>query len=184
VCLSGFERFCGEKLDRGQAAQLVRTRLKRQWGDWKCRRIATVAERLFSEVRALRSDARLAVKTVPWRESDLDGAIRSVAGQDVPALARNVDLVTPMAFTHVLRQTPQWKRALLTHVRELTGKPVLSYVQTGKIYRTEDITPAEFEAELVEALGDSWAGAAVFEYQQLVANPAKAAILRKHLCGL
>ena len=93
-------------------------------------------------------EARLAIKTVPWREQDLDGAIRSCAGQDVAALGRQVDMVAPMAFTHVLRQTPEWKRALLAHVKAVGGKPVVSYVQTEKLYRDEAITPEQFEAEL------------------------------------
>ena len=181
VCLAAFAAHCGERIDPANVAARVRAELGGAWGDWKCREIADFADQLLDEIRALVPNARLSIKTVPWRESDLDGAIRHFAGQDVRAMTRKVDVASPMAFTHVLRQTPDWKRGLLRHVATATGKPVLSYVQTEKLYRPEDITLAQFEAEVVEALAPEWAGALFFEYAQLAANPEKAAILRRHL---
>jgi hypothetical protein len=183
ACLDAFEKFSGEKVQRNQPAKQIRSSMKRAWGDWKCNRIAGTADMLFEEIRSGAKHARRSIKTVPWSESDLDGAIRSSAGQDVPRLARNVDMVAPMAFTQALGQTPAWKRQLLEHVREISGKPVLSYLQTDKLIRPEEITIAQFEAELKESLGKEWAGMVVFEFGQLTANPAKAGILTKYLRG-
>jgi hypothetical protein len=183
VCLDAFEKFCGEKVERNQPAVHIRATMKRAWGDWKCNRIAETADKLFEEIRARAKHARTSIKTVPWREADLDCAIRSSAGQDVPRLTRNVDMSTPMAFTQILGQTPAWKRQLLEHVREISGKPVLSYLQTDKLIRPEEITIAQFEAELKESLSNEWAGTVVFEYGQLIANPVKAGILTKYLRG-
>jgi len=183
TCLDAFEKFSGERVQRNQPATHIRTSMKRVWGDWKCNRIAGTADMLFEEIRARTKHAHYSIKTVPWRQSDLDGAIRSSAGQDVPRLTRNVDMSAPMAFTQVLGQTPAWKRQLLEYVRQISGKPVLSYLQTDKLIRPEEITVAQFEAELKESLGKEWAGMVVFEYRQLVANPAKAGILTKYLRG-
>jgi hypothetical protein len=183
MCLDAFEKFSGEKVLRNQPATHIRSSMKHAWGDWKCDRIAGTADMLFEEIRAGAKHARSSIKTVPWRESDLDGAIRSIAGQDVARLTRNVDMVAPMAFTQVLGQTPAWKRQLLDHVRQISGKPVLSYLQTDKLIRPEEITVVQFEAELKESLGKQWAGTVVFEYGQLAANPPKAGILAKYLRG-
>ncbi len=184
ICLGRFGESVGEKLaGREDAPTYIRSQLREQWGDWKCRSITATAERLFAEVRSLAAGAKLAIKTVPWKESDLGGAIRNVAGQDVPVLARDLDLVTPMAFTQILGQTPEWKADLLAHVRETTGKPVLSYIQTESILRPEPITPSQFDNELAVALASDDAGIAVFHYEQLAANPEKIAILRKHLAA-
>ena len=181
VCLAAFAAHCGERIDPTLATARIRAELGGAWAEWKCREIAGFANQLLDEIRSLVPDARLGIKTVPWRESDLDGAIRRAAGQDLRALTRKVDAVSPMAFTHLLKQTPVWKRGLLRHVGAHTGKPVLSYVQTDKLYRPEDITLAQFEAEVIEALAPEWGGALFFEYAQLAANPEKAAILRRHL---
>ncbi len=180
ACLTAFRAFSGERVGDDPVAEL-RGPLRKPWADWKCRRIAEVAERLFAEVRAACPGARLAIKTLPWRESDLAGAIRAAAGQDVPRLSRAVDLVAPMAFTHMLGRTPAWKRDLLAHVGTVTGRPVLSYVQAGAVYRPEPIPPEDFAAELLAALRPEYAGVAVFHYEQLAADPARAEILRRLL---
>ena len=183
LCLGEFERFSGERVNRNQPAVHIHSSMKRAWGDWKCDQIAKTAEMLFDEIRTLAKDALISIKTVPWRESDLNGAIRSSAGQDVPRLTRKVDMTAPMAFTQVLGLGPAWKRELLKYVQQITGKPVLSYVQTERLIRPEEITAAQFESELKASLSPEWAGIVVFEYQQLVADPAKAVILKKHLRG-
>jgi len=88
-----------------------------------------------------------------------------------------------MAYTQILGQTPAWKRQILEHSRTITGKPMVSYLQTDKLIRPQEITMAQFEAELKESLASEWAGTAIFEYGQLSANPAKAAMLTKYLKG-
>ena len=181
TCLRRFEKAAGERVDPRDPARDLRGRLRAAWADWKCRRIEEVTERLLVEIRYLADGARLAIKTVPWSPSDLEGAIRWSAGQDLSRLTRGLDLVSPMAFTHILHQTPEWKQRLLRDVQRSTGKPVLSYVQVDKVYRTEEITTAQFEAELQEATSSDYAGLAVFHYDQLVANPDKAQLLRARL---
>ena len=181
VCLSSFEHHSGEKVDRDDAPTDIRQHLRRPWGAWKSEHIADVADQLLAEVRAFGRDTRLAVNTVPWRESDLDGAIRSSAGQDITRLARGVDIVAPMAFANILHQTPQWKTDLLTYTQELTGKPVLAYVQVDALSNADPITLTQFDNELAATLTQAYAGVAIFHFEQLAANPAKAGILRRHL---
>lgn len=183
ACLERFGGTVGERLaERADAAAYIRSQLGEQWSDWKCEVISAAAEKLLAETRALAPEAKLAIKTVPWRESDLDGAIRSVAGQDVPRLASSVDFVTPMAFTQILGRTPAWKADLLDHVRETTGKPIVSYIQAEAVLRPEPITLAQFDKELTVALGDDdKAGIAVFHYEQLTGSPEKVAVLRERL---
>jgi hypothetical protein len=180
VCLSRFEKTCGEIIDRKGPAAHIHRHFTRLWADWKCQRIVEVAERIFSEVRALVPDVSLAVQTLPWRETDLDGAIRSRAGQDVPGLARQADMVAPMAFTQMLGQTPRWKEQLLAHVRTSTGKAVCFYVQAEALYRGGTITAEHFDDELTQARSSDPAAIVVLQYEQLAAQPEKAAVLRKH----
>ncbi len=180
VCLSRFEKACGEVIDRKDPPAHIHRHLPQPWADWKCRRILEVAERIVGELRALAPGVALAVQTLPWREADLDGAIRSRAGQDVPGLARQVDMVAPMAFTQMLDQTARWKEQLLAHVGASTGKPVCFYVQAEALYRAGTITVEQFDAELTHARDGDPAAIVVFQYEQLAARPEKAGVLRKH----
>jgi hypothetical protein len=186
TCLTRFQHDTGERLPGGTgdpvaAAAHLRHELRQEWGDWKCARITAVADRLVTLARARAGGALLAIKTVPWREADLDGAIRASAGQDVPALCRAVDLATPMAFTHVLRRTPAWKRDLLADVERTTGRPVLSYVQTDTLPGGPPLPVTQLAAELDAALAGTNSGIVVFGYEQLAADPQRAAVLRRRL---
>jgi hypothetical protein len=180
ICLSRFEKACGELIDREDPPAHIHRYLLQPWADWKCRRILDVAERIYGEIRAFVPGAALAVQTLPWRETDLDGAIRSRAGQDVPGLARHADFVAPMAFTQMLGQTASWKERLLAHVRAGTGKPVCFYVQAEALYRAGAITVEDFDAELTHARNGDRAAIVVLQYEQLVVEPEKAAVLQKH----
>ena len=84
-------------------------------------------------------------------------------------------------FASTRRSTPTSSpRALASRAGRVrsTGRPALSYVQVGAINRTEEITPAELATELRGAPADDVAGVALFEYGQLVVDPAKAEIVR------
>lgn len=180
TCLSRFERASAAIVDRNDPAAYIHRHLLTPWTTWKCQRILHVAERIFDQVRTLAPDAKLAVQTVPWRDTDLDGAIRSRAGQDIDGFARLVDMLAPMAFTQMLGQSVQWKRELLTHVQSRTGKPVCSYVQAEPLYRKGRITADQFAGELAQARAADPAAIVVFQYEQLATQPEKAAILRQY----
>lgn len=167
----------------GLDPQTLRGALRAEWAQWKCRRITEVAQALVAEVRQSAPAARLAVKTVPWRPADLEGAIRWAAGQDLPALAELVDLVVPMAFARILRQPLAWKRELAAQVQASTGRPGPTYVQVAAVAGEPEISPEDLAAELAAAAGDSEAGLVVFHYEQLLADPAKAEVLRAALAG-
>lgn len=182
VCLAGFEQVLGQKIPQTiPSAEFIRRHARTEWGRWKSQRITETATRLISAVREASPGSKIWIKTVPWRQNDLDGAILHVAGQDIPALASLVDGVAPMAFTHILRQTPAWKKELLAEVKAITGKAVISYVQVEKVLRAEDISPEQFEAELKEGLAGDSAGISLFHYDFLAQGAAKVEILKRYL---
>ncbi len=184
-CLERFEQETSRtvrapKDDPVAAATCLTSHLRQAWGDWKCRRIHEVAQRLLAEIRSLAGEALLAINTVPWRESDLQGAIRWRLGQDVPLLSRGVDLVAPMALTHALRRPPQWKRDLLGHIAQVTGKPVVAYVQVDALPAMPPISTDQFHDDLMSASAGPCAGTLLVQYEQVRVDPAKAAVLRGH----
>jgi hypothetical protein len=84
-----------------------------------------------------------------------------------------------MAFTHLLGRDPAWKRALLDEVTRRTGKEVLAYVQVDAI-GAGVLPPARLEAELEVVLADG-RDVVVFTYEQLAADPARAALLARYV---
>jgi len=183
ICLRAFEQVLGEEVPTSNVAEFIRQHAWREWGRWKSQRITEVATLLTAALRRASPDSKVWVKTVPWRRNDLEGAILGSVGQDIPTLGELVDGIAPMAFTHILRQSPAWKEELLSEVRNSTGKPVISYLQVEKAYRTESIPLGQFEEELKIGLEGDCAGISVFCYEQLVEAPEKAEILKRYAKG-
>jgi len=90
-----------------------------------------------------------------------------------------VDGIAPMAFTHILHQTPEWKEALLYDVKTIAGKPVISYLQVEKAYRTMGIPLQQFEKELSAGLNGDYAGISIFYYENLIHSAEKIKILKE-----
>ncbi len=83
-----------------------------------------------------------------------------------------------MAFTHILQQTPEWKKALLSDVKNITRKPVISYLQVEKVYQSKEIPLQQFEDELKAGL--DYAGISIFCYEHLIESAEKIEILKKY----
>jgi hypothetical protein len=181
VCLTAFSKSSQLNIPSTSPAEFIRTRAKHEWARWKTKRITDTANRFVNNLRSANPEAEIWIKTVPWKQSDLDGAIINSAGQDIPALGSLVDGIAPMAFTHILRQTPAWKETLLREVKTISGKPVISYVQVDKVYRDKEISLQQFESELKTGYESDSAGVLIFCYEQLIQSPEKIEILKKHL---
>jgi hypothetical protein len=181
VCLNAFGKVAEHVIPSGSPRDYIRTHAQNAWGSWKTRRITDTATRLIAAFRLASPESAIWIKTVPWTIRDLDGAIINSVGQDIPALGALVDGIAPMAFTHILRQTPHWKDALLCDVKALTGKPVISYVQVEKAYRVEAIPLQQFGDELKAGLEGDYAGISIFCYEQLLQSPEKIEILKTYL---
>ncbi len=181
VCLNAFGKVVDHIIPSVSPRNYIRTHAQKAWGSWKTQRITDTATRLIAAFRMASPESKIWIKTVPWRSRDLDGAIINSVGQDIPTLGALVDGIAPMAFTHILHQTPHWKNAVLRDVKTLTGKPVISYVQVEKAYRTEEISLQQFKDELKAGLEGDYAGISIFCYEQLLQAPEKIKILKKSL---
>lgn len=180
-CLAEFSRETGMALPEEAPVDFLREQASGAWGRWKAQRIEAVASRLVSVLREACPRAQLLMKLIPWRESELDGAIIEAAGQDILALASLVDVVIPMAFSHILGRDLAWKEALLAHVQAVTGKPVGCYVQTNQLFREAEIPVAQVAAELEAALSQGYGAVPLFWYEQLAQSPAVIEAIRRIL---
>ena len=180
-CLAEFARETGTDLPQDNPVAFLRGPASEAWGRWKARRIHAVASRFVAMLREACPRAQLLIKLVPWRESELGGAILGAAGQDIPALASLVDVTIPMAFSHILGRDLAWKESLLAHMREQTGKPVGCYVQTNPLFRDEEIPVGQVAAELEAALSGGYGAIPIFWYEQLAQSSAVIETIRSIL---
>lgn len=178
-CTDKFSKVIGREIPAENSASFIRSRFKADWAKWKTDRIYNVTERIISELKEIKPDAEYWLKTLPWEEDLLDGAIRSSAGQDISRLSELCDGLSPMTFVHELKRSPAWKREFLQNLKKNTGKKIVTYLQTDNLYVQEKISLRQFEEELLEGQDDEYEGICVFCHGQLEANEEKAEILRR-----
>jgi len=188
VCLAGFEKDMGFRVPADLAttpekADWILDRHAAEWTEWKCRTIARAVERLAAAARAAKPGIRVNLHAVPWREADFGGGAASVAGQDLARLAPLVDMVSPMAYHHMVGRDPAWVHSVVEDFARRTKTPVLASIQVSNAYVETELPPAEFRAALVEALKPPSVGVVLWSWDALSKSPEKMRILRS-LVGL
>jgi len=141
--------------------------------------VALIAE----EARKVRPGILLNVHAVPWRANDFDQAWKTVAGQDVAAIASYVDYVSPMCYAHMVKQEPSWIHSVAVDIQERSNKPVLVSIQVSD--EGEDRIPTGlFKDYLDQALARPSAGIVFWNWEMLDKSPEKQQIVRTLLKGL
>ena len=185
-CLKRFQRETGIRLPESLSgtadrARWILSKHRREWTDWKCGVIAGAARLLAEAARGVKPDIEISIHTVPWRRDDFGGAIRSIAGQDVSALAGQADMISPMCYWHLLKRTPPWIHEVVDDAFAQGKGRVIPSIQVGNAYLKEKIPLKEFEEALGEALKPPSGGVIFWDWAALVREPEKKAALHAFL---
>jgi hypothetical protein len=188
VCL---ERFSGESglaipPELGTASAAARWILENHgdaWAAWKCGVIARAVEILATAARRSKPGVLVNIHTVPWRKDDFSGAARAVAGQDASRLSRFADLLSPMAYHHMVLRTPGWIHEIVSDLSARASVPILPSIQVAEAYIDRALPPPEFRSALEEALAPPSRGAVLWSWDALERSAEKQAIL-KSVAGL
>lgn len=185
-CLAAFATATGIALPKGldtpqAAAAHLDANHREEWTRFRCEQVTSVVREIVREARALKPSVRINVHAVPWRRTDFAGALRSVAGQDLPAIAPLVDYISPMTYSHMLKRKPSWVRSVVEDFAAQVQVPVVPSIQVGKAYLETPFPAAEFAEAMREALAPPSAGVVFWSWQALEDEPEKKAVLRKRL---
>lgn len=183
VCLERFSRETGIAIPAGlgaapAAARWILETHAAEWTDWKCGVIARAVETLAAAARRSKPGALVNVHMVPWKADDFGGAVRSVAGQDAARLSRPADLLSPMAYHHMVLRTPAWVREVVADLASRSRAPILPSIQVAEAYIDKPLPPEEFRAALEEALKPPSLGVVLWSWDALERSAEKKAILK------
>ncbi len=142
-CINDFQKHTDLKV-KIRSADWIKNNLLQEWTDWKCNVIEQRLSELVSIVKQHDENILIGLKILPWRENDFNGAIRSIAGQDVEILSKYVDVFIPMTYSHMLKRKPDWINDITSEIYDKTGKQVLASIQIEKTYLEEKISDDEF----------------------------------------
>jgi hypothetical protein len=182
-CLASFAAASGVQIPSGLAgtpevARWILANHPREWTEWKCGVIAGMVKTLADEARRIKPGIRMNLHAVPWRQADFGCAAKAVAGQDLARLAPLVDMISPMCYHHMVKQTPAWVHAVVEDMKRTAGTPVVPSIQVKEAYIPGPETAAEFRAALVEALKPPSAGVIFWNWAALAESPEKLAAAR------
>lgn len=187
-CLAAFQKEMKVALpaglpDTAASAKWILANRAADWTEWKCRTIAGMVRTLVGEARKIKPSIRINVHTVPWRKDDFGGAGRAIAGQDLERLAPLVDFISPMAYHHMVRRTPEWVHAVTQDAFDRTGGRVLPSIQVDKAYIEDPYTLEEFKGALTEALKPPSAGVVFWSWDALNKSPERMEAVRALVGG-
>jgi hypothetical protein len=179
-CLRSFLQVEDSAISTEQIPQLARSILAEQhteWVAWKCTSIVDFVKAVRTLIDEHAPHLQVGMFSLPWQRQDFDGAIRSVAGQDLGRLAPFIDCYSPMVYHLLCGQSPDWVQAVAEDVHAWTQKPVLPIIQS--MDQPETLSPTEFAAALSHAQRANGAsGALVFTLAPLLESPEKVEAVR------
>ena len=184
VCLERFSRETGIALPAGlvaapAAARWILENHAAEWTDWKCGVIARAVETLAAAARRSKPGVLVNVHTVPWKADDFGGAARAVAGQDAARLSRPADLLSPMAYHHMVLRTPAWVHEVVADLASRSRAPILPSIQVSEAYIDKPLPPEDFRSALEEALKPPSLGVVLWNWDALDRSAEKKEIFRE-----
>jgi hypothetical protein len=183
VCLDHFQTESGIRIPEDlnsipEKAQWILEMHGDAWTAWRCGLITGMVEAIAGAAREEKADILVNVHLVPWAEEDFNGAIRKVAGQDIPALAMLSNYLSPMTYAHMLKQPPSWVHDIVTDLYRQTEAAILPSIQVGQAYLETAYGPEEFRQMMEAALSPPSTGVVLWSWEHLVAEPEKARLFK------
>jgi hypothetical protein len=149
------------------------------WVKWKTGLITSFVEEAAREVRAIDPTIEVSVHVVPWAESVFDNAIVWNAAQDVTALSRHVDYLSPMIYHKLIGKPTDYIRTLTAELATKTNRKILPSIQTAEIVKEGQLSADEFKQSLDNALAPPSAGTLIFHWGELRPDDQAPALRRE-----
>ena len=89
-----------------------------KWTSWKCEQIASFVAETRKIVDSAKRKILLGAFTVPWTDSDYNGAIKTIIGQDYEVLGTYLDVVSPMVYYRLCNRSIDWIGKVTTALSE------------------------------------------------------------------
>ncbi len=163
-----------------KAAWIQKHAIKR-FMKWKCGVISSMVKEIIQEVRKVKPDILVNLHAVPWRARDYDGAIQKVVGQDFSILSSLVDYISPMCYSHMVRQSPAWIHSVVQDIGCQSVRPILPSIQVDTAYITAPFSVDEFQECCREALKPPSQGIVFWSWDAIEKNPEKMKIIEEIL---
>ena len=178
VCLDHFQKETGIALPPSansvpEKAGWILESHPEEWIRWRCQLINSMVKEIAEAAREEKTDILVNIHLVPWGEEDFEGGRMRVAGQDIVALSDHADLLSPMTYAHMVKQSPDWVHGITEEMSSKTTLPVIPSIQVGKAYLDTEFDLTEFRETVEEALKPPSGGVILWSWERLITEPDK-----------
>jgi hypothetical protein len=153
-----------------------------EWTEFKCLTISGYVQDLVEAIEDVRPGTSINFHAVPWRSGDFQGAVRSIAGQDISLISPQVDYLSPMCYAHMVKRPPEWVHEVVLDMSEqVPGAILLPSIQVDRAYLDSPLSDSEFRDNLAEALKSPSSGVILWSWETLERSPEKMEIFRDYI---
>jgi hypothetical protein len=135
-----------------QKAAYILSRYSENWNGYRCDLVATMVKELADKVRGIKSNIKINVHVVPWRDADFDGANIRVASQDLQKIAPYVDYISPMCYSQMLKRDTRWIASVVKDMDKKAPGMILPSIQVYPYYIDDPFTVQDFKESVDTAL--------------------------------
>ncbi|MHA2246234.1 MAG: hypothetical protein ACXADY_14815 [Candidatus Hodarchaeales archaeon] len=167
--------------DKQRIATFVKDNYEIEWTNWKCDVIYSLIKEITEEARKIKPDILINIHVIPWRKDDFGGAIKKIGGQDLKKIAKIVDYISPMCYSHMLKREPIWINSVVKDMYEQTKHKIIPSIQVEKCYLETEISTKEFCEMLTEAVKDPSIGVIFWSWEKIQKNFEKKKQLKASL---
>jgi uncharacterized lipoprotein YddW (UPF0748 family) len=170
VCLTTFQKDTKIRIPNhlttpADNAQWLLNNKPVEWNKWRGNRITSFVHQARKVIKLEKPQMLVGMFGIPWRETDFDNAIIEYIGQDYRALAKDIDIFSPMVYHMMCGQEVKWINELSKYLVDLTKKPVVPIVQGCSVPEVLDTT--EFTNVLNAGLAEPSSGVIIFTLDYL-----------------
>ena len=165
-----------------QKADFILMQYEKEWVEFKCSTISGYVGEMADAIKSVDPEIEINFHAVPWKSTDFEGGIRSIAGQDLKLIEPFVDYISPMCYHHMVIQSPEWIHEVVNDIAlQIPGERILPSIQVNKAYLETSISETEFRDALVESLLPPSKGVIFWSWDALDKSPEKLKVLRDYI---
>lgn len=147
-----------------QKAAYVLNHHSNDWNDYSCDLITSMVKELADKVHNVKSNTKINVHAVPWRDTDFDSANIRVAAQDMENIAPYVDYISPMCYSQMLKRDADWIASVITEMDKKAPGMILPSIQVYPYYIDDPFTVDDFRRCVDAALQPPSLGVVFFSW--------------------
>lgn len=151
---------------------------EKKWVEWKCKIITSMVKDIAVEVKKIDPGILLNAHIVPWRKGDFSNAVKKVTAQDIAAISSYVDYISPMCYSHMVKQNPSWVSSVVRDMGDQVNKKIIPSIQVKESHLKEKLTTGDFKKAVMESLKSPSGGVVFWNWKALEGSPEKKKIVK------